>query len=360
MVGTGVGATNGILIKSGESLQKASSVDAVIFDKTGTLTAGQPSVTNFENLHGSMDNDLLLWFLGSLEKNSEHSLGTAIVSYAEKIIPHHKMLEKPFEEPESFVALTGKGVSCVLSKEKTKVAIGNRGFAAMKGWSINNEAENILISLELSGKTAVIAAINDVVAAIIGISDEIRVTSKSTVKTLMDKGLDVWMVTGDNMRTAVSVARSLELPYDKIVAEALPATKVNKIRSLQSEGKRVAMIGDGINDSPALAQADVGIAIGTGTEIALEAADMVLVKNEVSDVYVAIHLSKKIFNRIKLNFLWALLYNCMGIPIAAGVFYPLVQISLPPTVAAVAMACSSVSVVTSSLLLKLYRPPVIN
>ena len=143
------------------------------------------------------------------------------------------------------------------------------------------------------------------------------------------------------MRTAMSVAKSLDLPNAKIVAEALPATKVNKIQSLQSEGRRVAMIGDGINDSPALAQADVGIAIGAGTEIALEAADMVLVKNEVSDAYVAIHLSKKIFNRIKLNFLWALLYNCLGIPIAAGVFYPLIQMSLPPIVAAIAMACSS-------------------
>ena len=156
-------------------------------------------MTDFENLHDTIDNDLLLWYLGSLEKNSEHPLGAAIVSYAEKTISHDKMLEKPFEEPKSFVALTGKGVSCVLSEEKTKVAIGNRGFAAIKGWTINNEAEKILISLELNGKTAVIAAINDVVTAIIGISDEIRVTSKATIKILMDEGIDVWMVTGDNV-----------------------------------------------------------------------------------------------------------------------------------------------------------------
>lgn len=357
MVGTGVGALNGILIKSGESLQKASTVNAVIFDKTGTLTQGRPCVTDFKTLEAAIDDETLLWYLGTLEKNSEHPLGAAIVSYAEKNISPNKMVSKPFGEPSAFAAVTGKGVSC--SIEKTDVAVGNRSFAESKSWIISEEVERILICLEDEGKTAVIAAVNGIVAAVIGISDEVRKDSSMTIKALKDKGVDVWMVTGDNFRTATSVAKRLGLPHDRIVAESLPATKVNKIKALQSEGKTVAMVGDGINDSPALAQADVGIAIGAGTEIAIEAADMVLVKNEVSDVFVAVDLSTKIFTRIKLNFIWALLYNCLGIPIAAGVFYPWIQVSLPPTVAAVAMACSSVSVVTSSLHLKLYRPPVL-
>lgn len=296
--------------------------------------------------------------MGTLEKNSEHPLGAAIVSYASKIISRDETEPKPFGEPTTFSAVTGKGVSCYI--EGNSVAVGNRTFAASKGWTIADKPEEMLISLEDEGKTAVIAAINNEVVAVIGISDEIRKDSASTISALMKEGIDVWMVTGDNVRTATSVAKKLGLPLDKIVSESLPATKVKKIQSLQSEGKKVAMVGDGINDSPALAQAEVGIAIGAGTEIAVEAADMVLVKNEISDVFVAIHLSKKIFFRIKLNFLWALLYNCLGIPIAAGVFYPWIQVSLPPTVAAVAMACSSVSVVTSSLLLKFYRPPDVN
>lgn len=367
MVGTGVGASHGILIKGGEQLQHASEIDAIIFDKTGTLTQGKPVVSDFLRITNVpeghekvkiMSDKEVLWILGSLERNSEHPLASAIVSYAEQRIPEKWLQEKPFVDPSNFIAVTGKGVSGEV--ESMSLAIGNRAYAQEfhVGLQLTEEIEQEMVKIESVGKTAVLAIIDGVVAAVVGISDAMKEDSIPSIRYLREeKNIEVWLVTGDNTRTASAVADKLGLPMKYVLAEAAPEAKLEKVKSLQREGKVVAMVGDGINDSPALAQADVGISIGSGTEIAAEAADMVLVKGNVADVCSAIDLSRTIFRRIRLNYLWALLYNCLGIPIAAGVFYPIVQVRLPPAVAAVAMALSSISVVVSSLALKLYKPP---
>jgi Cu+-exporting ATPase len=294
--------------------------------------------------------------LASLERNSEHPLASAVVSYAEQNIPDY-LKRKPLVDPSNFIAVTGKGVSGTV--ESVRVSIGNRTYTQeMVQGPFTEEIEQALIKIESAGKTGVLASVDGVVAAIIGISDAIREDSILSVQYLQEKKkVEVWMVTGDNNRTAHAVAKQIGIPIENVIAEAVPGDKLAKVKSFQQEGKVVGMVGDGINDSPALAQADVGIALGTGTDIASEAADIILVKGNVADVCTAIDLSRTIFRRIRFNYVWALLYNCLGIPIAAGVFYPLVQIRLPPTVAAAAMALSSISVVVSSLALKLYKPP---
>jgi len=215
-----------------------------------------------------------------------------------------------------------------------------------------------MVSLEDEGKTAILAAINGKVCIVMGVADELKPDASSSVAFLKDRlGVEVWLVTGDNSRTANAISKKLGLPSNRVISEALPSAKVQHVRKLQRRGNVVAMVGDGVNDSPALAQADVGISVGTGTEIAAEASDMVLVKGDVADVCTALHLSRAIVRRIQLNLLFSLLYNVLGIPIAAGVFYPLVRTRLPPTIAALAMALSSISVVLSSLSLRLYRRP---
>ena len=236
--------------------------------------------------------------------------------------------------------------------------IGNRAFMATRSLQVDEagSVEKRLVDMENEGQTAILVAVDDVISAVIGISDQLKPDSAKTIKRLQALNIESWMVTGDNRRTAQAIARRVGLSEANIIAEALPAGKVMKVQSLQSEGKSVAMVGDGINDSPALVQADIGIAIGAGTEIAIEAADMVLVRNAASDAVVAIELSKAIFARIKLNFVWALGYNSLGIPIAAGVFYPWWEVSLPPILAALAMALSSISVVFSSILLMWWKP----
>lgn len=365
MVGTGVGALHGILIKGGEQLQHASELDAIIFDKTGTLTEGKPVISDFLRITRvpgghekikDMTQEKLLWILASLERNSEHPLAAAVVAYAEENI-RGLLKEKPLVDPSSFAAVTGRGVSG--NVDSVSAAIGNRNYTReMVDDDFSEEIERELVRLESAGKTAVLAVIDGVVCAVIGISDALREDSIPSIRYLREKKhLEVWLVTGDNPRTAHAVAGQLMLQTKYVIAEAVPGAKLEKVKSLQQEGKIVGMIGDGINDSPALAQADVGISIGTGTEIAAEAADMVLVKGNIAGVCTAIDLSRTIFHRIRFNYVWALLYNCLGIPIAAGALYPAIQVRLPPTVAAIAMALSSISVVVSSLALKLYKPP---
>jgi Cu+-exporting ATPase len=364
-----VGANQGILYKGGETLEMASKIDSVIFDKTGTLTKGKPAITDFKIMIGDDEfwssiedksdvpvttvKKCLLWLLGSLERNSEHPLAGAVVAYAEE----HLAQEWPFGQPSKFVALTGRGASGSIN-ENIKVAVGNRTFAELQGLKISPQVEDTMQRFERQGKTAIVAAVNSSICVVMGIADELKADAAKSVKYLkQEMGVDVWMVTGDNRRTARAIARQLELPMDRVMAEALPVAKVEKVRKLQDEGRIVAMVGDGVNDSPALAQANVGLSLGTGAEIAVEASDIVLIRGNVVDVCTALHLSRVIFRRIRLNFVWSLLYNCLSIPLAAGVFYPFLHARLPPTAAALAMALSSVSVVLSSLALRLYRAP---
>lgn len=398
MVGTGVGAKQGVLMKGGETLELASKVDSVIFDKTGTLTEGKPAVTDFtfvvtessfwgeivdhDEAVGAMNillslgskdymEGFVLWLLGSLERNSEHLLATAIVEYTEDRLLEYvnkefsskgeymeELEEKiAFAQPSKFLAMTGRGASGTIDK-KFDVSIGNRGFCDIQGIKKSEEVENCMKELELQGKTAIVATINRTVVVVMGIADELKPDASASIIYLKEKmGIDVWMVSGDNFRTARAIAEQLQLPSNRVIAEALPAAKVEKVQELQKQGRVVAMVGDGVNDSPALAQSDVGLSIGKGAEIAAEASDMVLVRGNVSDVCTALDVSRVIFQRIQLNFLWSLLYNCLSIPLAAGVFYPMIHTRLPPTVAALAMALSSLSVVASSLALHLYRPP---
>jgi len=238
------------------------------------------------------------------------------------------------------------------------VAVGNRSFASIQGLKIPQQADALMRRLEEDGKTAILASVDGSVRAVLGIADELKPDAADAIAYLRETmDVDVWMVTGDNSRTASAISRQLGMPANRVISEALPAAKLEKVSALQDEGWVVAMVGDGVNDSPALAQANVGMSLGTGAEIATEASDMVLVKGHVADVCTALHLSRAIFSRIRWNLFLSLVYNSLGIPIAAGAFYPLVHTRLPPTVAAIAMALSSVSVVLSSLTLRLYKAP---
>ena len=357
-MGTGVAAKFGVLMKGGETLEMASKVNAVVFDKTGTLTKGLPTISDFIMITGgrSMDRDDLLWLFASLERNSEHPLATAVVTYALDQMDADYLEDKPLTSPLDFQAKTGRGA---LGKiDNHTVAIGNRPFVKDMA-AISREVEQIMTQLEEEGKTAILASVNNEIKVVMGIADELKNDAAQTVRYLQDMmGIDVWMVTGDNARTATAIARQLGLAQDRVISEALPVAKVQQVKKLQKAGKMVCMVGDGINDSAAMAQANVGISLATGAEIAIEAADMVLVREgHVQEVVTALDLSRVIFRRIQLNFVFSLVYNCLGIPVAAGVFYPLLQVRLPPTLAAVAMALSSLSVVSSSLALRLYKPP---
>ena len=230
-------------------------------------------------------------------------------------------------------------------------------FAERCNLEISKAVETLLQDLEKDGKTAVLVGVNGTICAVLGVEDELKEEARASVIFLKDQGVDVWMVTGDSKRTADSIARKLNLPPDRVISEALPSSKVEHVRTLQSQGLIVAMIGDGINDSPALKQANVGMSMGTGAEIAAEASDMILVSGKVSDVCTALDLSRVIFRRIQLNLLFSMIYNLLSIPLAAGLFFPIFHTRLPPTVAAMAMALSSVSVVCSSLALRWYKPP---
>jgi len=354
MVGTGLGAENGVLIKGGGPLETAHDIDAIILDKTGTITKGKPAVTDVITFDADETN--LLFYAASAESGSEHPLGRAIVNHAREKIGD-------LEEPKEFEAITGKGIRTKVSGKE--IQIGSRRLLSEINLTLNDEQEQVMLDLENDGKTVMLVVIEGTVAGVVAVADTVKEDSAKAIAKLHELGIQVWMVTGDNERTARAIAKQVNIEDAKIFSEVLPEDKAKKVKELQDNDFTVAMVGDGINDSPALAQADVGIAIGAGTDVAIETADIVLMKDKLSDVVTAIDLSKATFNRIKLNFFWAFFYNIIGIPLAAGVLIPILRpllhetIVLQPMWAGLAMAFSSVSVVTSSLLLKRYRPPTI-
>ncbi|XP_076021008.1 copper-transporting ATPase 1 [Genypterus blacodes] len=398
MVGTGVGAQNGILIKGGEPLEMAHKVQSVVFDKTGTITYGAPKVIQVKMVveGNRMPRSRLLAIIGTAENNSEHPLGAAITKFCKQDLGTESL-----GTCTDFQAVSGCGVRCLVSNTETllrredsddnnqhnsilvqisdsqtstgshplimdpqplalvqtvtyTVLIGNREWMRRNALQISSDVDEAMIEHERRGRTAVLVAVDNELCAMIAIADTVKPEAELAVLTLTNMGLEVVLMTGDNSKTARAIAAQVGIK--KVFAEVLPSHKVAKVEQLQLAGKRVAMVGDGINDSPALAMADVGIAIGTGTDVAIEAADVVLIRNDLLDVVGSIDLSKKTVKRIRINFIFALVYNLVGIPIAAGVFLP-VGLVLQPWMGSAAMALSSVSVVLSSLLLKCYTKP---
>uniref|UniRef100_A0A3P8TSD7 P-type Cu(+) transporter n=1 Tax=Amphiprion percula TaxID=161767 RepID=A0A3P8TSD7_AMPPE len=399
MVGTGVGAQNGILIKGGEPLEMAHKVQSVVFDKTGTITYGAPKVIQVKIVveGNKMPRSRLLAIVGTAENNSEHPLGSAITKYCKQ-----ELGTESLGTCTDFQAVPGCGVRCQVSNTETllkqadsdsednqrnsvlvqisdtrmstsshplimdpqplslvqtatyTVLIGNREWMRRNCLQVRPDIDEAMMEHERRGRTAVLVAVDNLLCAMIAIADTVKPEAELAVHTLTNMGLEVVLMTGDNSKTARAIAAQVGIR--KVFAEVLPSHKVAKVEQLQQEGKRVAMVGDGVNDSPALAMADVGIAIGTGTDVAIEAADVVLIRNDLLDVVGSIDLSKKTVKRIRINFVFALIYNLVGIPIAAGVFLP-IGLVLQPWMGSAAMALSSVSVVLSSLLLKCYTKP---
>ncbi|XP_025066614.1 copper-transporting ATPase 1 isoform X4 [Alligator sinensis] len=400
MVGTGVGAQNGILIKGGEPLEMAHKVKVVVFDKTGTITHGAPQVMQVKILVESnrMPHNRILAIVGTAESNSEHPLGVAITKHCKK-----ELDSETLGTCTDFQVIPGCGISCkvtsieallyrrnqriegnnirnatlvkidedteesmqpaliidaqlpaTLNSQKYSVLIGNREWMNRNGILLQSDVDNAMIEHEQRGRTAVLVAVDGVLCGLIAIADTVKPEAELAVYTLKTMGLEVVLMTGDNSKTARSIAAQVGIT--KVFAEVLPSHKVAKVKQLQDEGKRVAMVGDGINDSPALAMANVGIAIGTGTDVAIEAADVVLIRDDLMDVVASIDLSRKTVKRIRINFVFALIYNLIGVPVAAGVFLP-IGLVLQPWMGSAAMAASSVSVVLSSLMLKLYKKP---
>lgn len=336
MVGTGKGAENGILIKGGEYLETAYKINAVVLDKTGTITKGKPEVTDIISI-GDLSEKEILRIAATAEKASEHPLGAAINEKA-------KTEFNNISDAEQFEVIAGKGVKAVI--EGKSVYIGTRKL--MTEYSISTEKiENALHKLEDEGKTAIILSVENRLEGIIAVADTIKETSKEAVEDLKSMGIEVYMITGDNLRTAKAIAKQAGI--ENILAEVLPENKAAEVEKLKNQGKIVAMVGDGINDAPALATANIGMAVGTGTDIAIEAADITLMRGDLRTIPAAIRLSKKTMRKIKQNLFWAFVYNIIGIPFAAFGL-------LSPVIAGGAMAFSSVSVVTNSLSLKRYNP----
>ena len=342
-VGTGKGAELGILFKSGPALENAHRLQAVVLDKTGTLTKGQPSVTDVATHNGFTESEVLR-LAASTEQASEHPVAQAIVAAA-------RAGDLELEAPANVEALPGRGMTATVGFHS--VLIGNQ--ALMRDSDIPlDKLHEIAEQLAGDGKTPVFVALNSRAAGIIAVSDTLKSHAQEAVASLRRLGLDVLMLTGDHRGSAQAVARQVGI--DTVLAEVLPDQKAAQVKELQSQGKRVAVVGDGINDAPALAQADVGIAIGTGTDVALAAADVTLIAGDLRGVATAMQLSRRTMRTIRQNLFWAFIYNLLGIPVAAGILYPILGVSLNPALAAGAMALSSVSVVCNSLLLRRFRP----
>lgn len=342
MVGTGKGAENGILIKSGDALETAHQIDTVVLDKTGTITQGKPVVTDIICAAGkNADKTQLLQIAGSLEKGSEHPLAEAIVNYC---VTNNISLEKVTD----FNALFGKGIEGTVSG--THYFAGNEKMMEEKGISLSTEQKNQIQALAKQGRTPLLFADEKQFLGIVAVADVVKPTSKEAVQKFRDYGIHVIMLTGDNEVTAQAIKEQVGI--DEVIAGVLPTQKEEKISALKQAGHKVAMIGDGVNDAPALASADVGIAIGAGTDVAIESADIVLMKNDLLDAVGAVKLSKAVIRNIKENLFWAFFYNSIGIPLAAGVLYPLFQIKLNPMFGAAAMSLSSVCVVSNALRLR--------
>ncbi|GFE69120.1 heavy metal translocating P-type ATPase [Chroococcus sp. FPU101] len=350
MVGTGKGAENGILIKGAESLESAHQIKTIVLDKTGTITQGKPTVTDFITFRGTANqNELnLLLLAASVERNSEHPLAEAVVQYAQS-------QEVALADVKSFEAVAGSGVQgFVLDK---LVQIGTQRW--LKELEINtSNLEQDWDRLESLGKTVVGIAVDGEIEAIMGIADAVKPSSVGAIRNLQRMGLEVVMLTGDNYRTAEAIAS--EVGIRRIIAEVRPEQKAAQIESLQQEGKIVAMVGDGINDAPALAQADVGLAIGTGTDVAIAASDITLISGDLQGIVTAIQLSRATISNIRQNLFFAFIYNVLGIPIAAGILYPIFGWLLSPIIAGAAMAFSSVSVVTNALRLRNFKPKTVH
>jgi Cu+-exporting ATPase len=342
-VGVGRGAELGILIKNGEALEVGEKITTIIFDKTGTLTKGRPEVTDIFTV--GISEQTLLGFTASVEKNSQHPLAQAVVRKAISA-------GITIEQADHFDTFGGKGVVATVLKET--ILVGNRLLMEEKGVMIPIDVEARITSFEQDGKTAILVAAGNQMAGVIAIADTLKDTSRDAIRQLKAMGIQVVMITGDNKRTADAIARQIGI--ERVVAQVLPQDKAAEVKALQEKGEIVAFVGDGINDAPALAQADVGIAIGSGTDVAIESGDVVLIKDDLLDAVAAIQLSKKVMGRIKGNIFWAFAYNAALIPVAAGVLYPSFGFVFRPELAALAMALSSVTVVSLSLLLKKYIP----
>lgn len=343
MVGTGKGAEHGVLIKSGEALEVAHRIDTLVFDKTGTITEGKPRVTDIYTVEG-ITKEMLLVLSASAEKGSEHPLGEAIVNYAnEKGLTTKQALD--------FKAIPGHGIEVTI--DGMHVLLGNRKLMADRDVSLN-KLEEVSDRLANEGKTPMYIAIDNNIAGIIAVADTVKDTSKKAIENLHKMGIKVAMITGDNRRTADAIAKQVGI--DRVLSEVLPEDKANEIQKLQSEGNKVAMVGDGINDAPALARADIGIAIGSGTDVAMESADIVLMRSDLMDVVTSIQLSRSTIRNIKENLFWAFAYNTIGIPIAMGILHIFGGPLLNPMIAGAAMSLSSVSVVTNALRLKRFKP----
>ncbi|MBZ0168000.1 MAG: heavy metal translocating P-type ATPase [Kofleriaceae bacterium] len=351
MVGIGKGAEHGILIKNAESLERAYQVNTIIFDKTGTLTIGQPVVTDvvssFESRVSSFEPETLLRLAASAEQGSEHPLGQAIIDHA-------KATGLDLAEPQEFKATPGHGIRAIV--EGREVLLGNVALMQQRGidlYGMDGQAE----VLSGDGKTPMFVAVDARLVGIIAVADVVKPNSRVVVAALHDLGIEVVMITGDTRRTAEAIARQVGI--DRVLAEVLPEHKALEVRRLQEQEKLVAMVGDGINDAPALAQADVGVAIGTGTDVAMEAADITLIGGDLRSIVTALQLSRLTVQNIRQNLFWAFAYNVILIPVAAGVLYPLFGMLLSPVVAGAAMALSSVTVVSNALRLRRFRPMVV-
>ncbi|HHX79551.1 MAG TPA: copper-translocating P-type ATPase [Acholeplasmataceae bacterium] len=342
MVGTGKGAENGVLIKNGEALEVAHNIDTIVFDKTGTITEGKPKVTDIVTIFGKTEAEILQ-YAASAEVASEHPLGEAIVEAAKK-----RSIE--LLSFSDFEYLPGQGLKVMVAS--TPVLIGNQRL--LSNFNIENSLESEAEALSREGKTAMYVVLSEKLVGIIAVADVLKETSKKAIDHLHKIGIEVAMITGDNRLVAEAIAT--EVSIDRVLAEVLPQDKAEEVKKLQAEGKKVAFVGDGINDAPALAQADIGIAIGSGTDIAMESADIVLIKSDLLDVVTAIKLSKRTITNIKQNLFWAFIYNTVGIPIAAGLLYLFGGPLLNPMIAGAAMAFSSVSVVLNALRLKRFKP----
>jgi len=344
MVGTGKGAEHGILIRGAEALETAHQLNTIVLDKTGTLTKGEPSVTDVIASKESTRQEILT-LAASAEKGSEHPLGEAIVRRAKE---EHSILL----EPKGFQAIAGYGIEAMIDSKK--ILLGNPRLMEERKIALNGlsqEAER----LSNEGKTPVFLAVDGKSVGLLAVADTLKENSKEAVQALRHLGLEVVMLTGDNQKTARAIANQIGI--DRVLAEVLPEMKAEEIKRLQSEGKKVAMVGDGINDAPALTQANVGIAIGTGTDVAMESADITLIGGDLRGIVNAIALSRATIRNIKQNLFWAFAYNTILIPVAAGVLFPFFGILLNPILAAGAMAFSSVTVVSNALRLRRFQPP---
>jgi Cu+-exporting ATPase len=343
MVGTGKGAENGILIKGGEILERAHQVSTVVLDKTGTLTKGEPALVDIVPAEG-VDDIELLRAAASVERRSEHPLGEAVVREAA-----YRGIE--LADISSFSSVTGEGVQAEV--EGRNVLIGSEKLMSGQGIDLG-ELKNRFEDLSGEGKTPMYVAVDGQAAGILAVADTLKENSAQAVRRLHDMGIEVVMITGDNRKTAEAIGN--QVGVDRTLAEVLPQDKAEEIRRLQSEGKTVAMVGDGINDAPALAQADIGIAIGTGTDVAMEAADITLISGDLMGVATAICLSRRTISTVRQNLFLSFAYNVVLIPLAAGALYPVFHVLLNPMWAAAAMSLSSLSVISNSLRLKRFSP----